>query len=174
MHFKYERVLDEEIIERDFTLGDIPGYLWTAASATATNPASVILLGHPRSQDRLYPRLLARAMTAARSGFAAVTIELPGSGRRPPLPEVDDARRELREAVHGGLRPTPDVIDRLILPLTDEAVPEWQRTLDALLSLPEISGPVGYSGGVISIGVRLAVAEPRIVAASLFAGSFIP
>jgi hypothetical protein len=33
---------------------------------------------------------------------------------------------------------------------------------------------VGYSGGVISIGVRLAVVEPRIVAAGLFAGSFVP
>src|SRR6185312_13062602 len=30
------------------------------------------------------------------------------------------------------------------------------------------------SGGVISIGVRLAVIEPRIAAAGLFAGSFVP
>ena len=40
--------------------------------------------------------------------------------------------------------------------------------------MPEIGGPVGFSGGVISIGVRLAAAEPRIVAIGLFAGSFIP
>ena len=33
---------------------------------------------------------------------------------------------------------------------------------------------MGYSGGVVSIGVRLAVVEPRIVAAGLFAGSFVP
>jgi hypothetical protein len=46
--------------------------------------------------------------------------------------------------------------------------------LDALLSLPEIGGPVGYSGGVISIGIRLAVVDPRISAAVLFAGSFVP
>jgi hypothetical protein len=46
--------------------------------------------------------------------------------------------------------------------------------LDALLALPEIGGPVGFSGGVISIGVRLAVVEPRIAAAVLFAGSFVP
>src|SRR6202012_5487599 len=50
----------------------------------------------------------------------------------------------------------------------------WRATLDALLSLPEIGGPVGYSGGVIAIGVRLAVVEPRILAAGLFAGSFVP
>ncbi len=46
--------------------------------------------------------------------------------------------------------------------------------LDALLALPEISGPVGFSGGVLAIGIRLAVVEPRIVAAGLFAGSFVP
>ncbi|MEO6942808.1 MAG: alpha/beta hydrolase, partial [Terrimesophilobacter sp.] len=43
-----------------------------------------------------------------------------------------------------------------------------------LLDLPEIGGPVGFSGGVIAIGIRLAVIEPRIVAAGLFAGSFVP
>ena len=53
-------------------------------------------------------------------------------------------------------------------------MPEWQATLDALLALPGIGGPVGYAGGVIAIGVRLALAEPRIAAAVLFAGSFVP
>ncbi len=67
-----------------------------------------------------------------------------------------------------------EIIDALVLPLVDKAVPEWQAALDALLSLPEIGGPVGYSGGVISIGTRLAVVEPRISAAVLFAGSFVP
>jgi hypothetical protein len=58
--------------------------------------------------------------------------------------------------------------------LVEQAVPEWQSTLDVLLSLPEVSGPVGYLGGVIAIGIRLAVVEPRIAAAGLFAGSFVP
>ncbi len=53
-------------------------------------------------------------------------------------------------------------------------MPEWQATLDALLPLPEIGGPVGYSGGLIAVGIRLAVVEPRIAAATLFAGSFVP
>ena len=122
----------------------------------------------------MYGRLAARAVAAVNSGFAAATIELPGSGERPPLPEVDEARRELRQAIASHRKPTDDVIDRLILPLVERAVPEWQATLDALLSLGEIDGPVGYSGGVISIGVRLAAVEPRIAAAGLFAGNFIP
>ncbi|MGB8407101.1 MAG: alpha/beta hydrolase, partial [Mycobacterium sp.] len=67
-----------------------------------------------------------------------------------------------------------EIVDRLILPLVNQAVPEWRAALDALLALPEIGGPVGYSGGVISVGIRLAVIEPRIVAAVLFAGSFVP
>jgi hypothetical protein len=67
-----------------------------------------------------------------------------------------------------------EIIDALILPLVDKAVPESQAALDALLSVPEIGGPVGYSGGVISVGIRLAVVEPRIVAAGFFAGSFVP
>jgi hypothetical protein len=67
-----------------------------------------------------------------------------------------------------------EVVDALVLPLVEKAVPEWQAALDALLALPGIGGPVGYSGGVISIGIRLALVEPRIVAAGLFAGSLVP
>ena len=46
--------------------------------------------------------------------------------------------------------------------------------LDESCALPEIGGPVGISGGVTAIGVRLALVEPRIAAAGLFAGSFVP
>jgi hypothetical protein len=67
-----------------------------------------------------------------------------------------------------------ELVDALVLPLVDKAVPEWQAALDALLALPEVGGPVGYSGGVISIGVRLAAVDPRIAAAGLFAGSYVP
>jgi hypothetical protein len=43
-----------------------------------------------------------------------------------------------------------------------------------VLALPEVSGRVGISGGVTAIGVRLAWVEPRVAAAGLFAGSFVP
>jgi len=87
---------------------------------------------------------------------------------------VDQARVELREAIRAGEQPSDDVITRLILPLVERAVPEAQALLDAALDRPEIGGPVGLSGGVIAIGVRLALVEPRIVAAGLFAGSYVP
>ncbi|RQX17538.1 hypothetical protein DLJ57_29400, partial [Micromonospora chalcea] len=82
--------------------------------------------------------------------------------------ELGDWAQEVYERV------ADEVVDRLVLPLVEEAVPECRAALDALLALPEVGGPVGYAGGVISIGVRLAVVEPRIVAALLFAGSFVP
>jgi hypothetical protein len=161
---------DDGVIERAFLLGEVPGILWTPEST----PAPLILLGHPGGLDRLYPRLAGRARySAAEYGFAAATIELPGSGDRPPLAPVEQARAELHQALDAG-EPVEGIIDRLILPLVERAVPEWQATVDALLALPEIGGPVGHSGGVVAIGVRLALLDPRIVAAGLFAGSFIP
>ncbi|WP_329126406.1 alpha/beta hydrolase [Streptomyces sp. NBC_01465] len=175
MHFTSEQRLDEGVLEREFTLGEIPGFLWTPASASASAPAPLILLGHPTlGLGKMYPRLVARARHAAADGFATATIELPGSGDRPRLAVVDQARTDLRRALQAGEPVGDEIIDALILPLVDQAVPEWQSALDALLSLPEVGGPVGYSGGVISIGIRLAVVEPRIAAAGLFAGSFVP
>ncbi|MFD8704237.1 alpha/beta hydrolase [Kitasatospora sp. NPDC059648] len=173
MHFTSEEHLDDGVVERAFTLGEIPGILWTPASASA--PVPLILLGHPPlGLRKMHPRLVARARQAVADGFAAATIELPGSGDRPRWAAVEQARADVRRAMEAGEPVSDEIIDALVLPLVDKAVPEWQAALDALLSLPEIGGPVGYSGGVISIGVRLAVVEPRIVAAGLFAGSFVP
>lgn len=172
MQFTSEQRLDDGVLEREFTLGDIPGILWTPESAAA--PVPLILMGHPGGMRRMYPRLVGRARHSVAEGFAAATIELPWSGDRPGSDAVDQARADVRRALEAGEPVGDDLVDRLILPLVDQAVPECQATLDALLSLPEISGPVGYSGGVISIGVRLAVVEPRIAAAGLFAGSFVP
>jgi dienelactone hydrolase len=172
MRFTSEQRLDDGVLERGFTLGEIPGILWTPASASA--PAPLILLGHPGGLHQMYPRLAARARhSATEHGFASATIELPGSGDRRRSPAAEQARADLRRAMGAG-EPLGEIVDRLILPLADQAVPEWQATLDALLPLPELVGPAGYSGGVISIGIRLALAEPRITAAVLFAGSFVP
>lgn len=172
MHLTSDKRLDDGVIEREFVIGEIPGILWTPASASAAVP--LILLGHPGGLSRMYPRLVGRARRAVASGFAAATIEFPGSGVRSPLPDVERARADLRRVVAVGEPVGDDIIARLVLPLLDRAVPEWQAALDDLLALPEIGGPVGYSGGVIAIGVRIALVEPRIVAAGLFAGSFVP
>ncbi|WP_419999932.1 alpha/beta hydrolase [Streptomyces boninensis] len=175
MHFTSEQRLDDGVFERAFTLGEIPGILWMPASAPVSEPVPLILLGHPPlGLGKMYPRLVARAQHAAAEGFATATIELPGSGDRPRLPDLERGRAGLRRVLEAGEPVSDEIIDALTLPLVEKAVPEWQAALDALLALPGIGGPVGFSGGVISIGVRLAAVEPRIAAAGLFAGSFVP
>jgi dienelactone hydrolase len=134
----------------------------------------LILLGHPGGLHKMYSRLVARARHSAAEGFAAATIELPGSGDRPRFAAAEEARADLRRVLEAGEPVSSEIVDRLILPLMERAVPEWQATLDALLLLPEICGPVGFAGGLISIGTRLAMVEPRVSAAVLFAGSFVP
>lgn len=174
MHLTSEQILDGDTVEREFTLDGIPGIVWTPASTHSDAPLPLVLPGHPGGLDRMRARLEARARQYAELGLAAVTIELPGSGRRPAIGALEQARAELREAIMGGERPSEEVIDRLILPLVEQAVPEWQAVLDEVLALPGVGGPVGISGGVTAIGVRLALVEPRVVAAGLFAGSYVP
>ncbi|MGN2639697.1 dienelactone hydrolase family protein [Nocardia takedensis] len=173
MHFTSDTRLDDDLRERAFTLGDIPGLLWTAPSPAAQAP--LILLGHPPlGLAKMYPRLLERARQIVAQGYAAATVELPGSGDRPRIAEVDQARADLQRALREGEPVTDDIVDRLVLPLVEQSTVEWRLAIDALLAVPGIGGPVGYSGGVISIGVRLARVEPRVRAAVLFAGSFVP
>ena len=174
MQITSQQRLDDGVLERRFTLDEIPGVLWTPGSASAFAPAPLILLGHPGNLDMMYPRLLARGRHSAAAGYAAATIELPGSGVRPRLAVTERARADLRRALEAGEPVDDDIVDRLVLPLVEKAVPEWRAVLDALLSLPEIGGPVGFAGGVIAVAVTLAVVEQRISAALLFAGSFVP
>lgn len=176
MRFTSQNLLDDGILEREFTLADFSGILWMPPTATPSTPAPLLLLNQPGGfgTRRMYPRLVTRAKVAAAEGFASVTIELPGTGDRPPLPGADEARTDLRAALAAGEKPSADVIDRLILPLVDQAVPKWQATLDAVLALSEIGARVGFSGGVIAVGVRLAATDPRIAAAGLFAGRYVP
>ncbi|MBB6120003.1 alpha/beta hydrolase [Nocardiopsis algeriensis] len=172
MHFTFEQQLDGGVLERTFILGDVPGILWAPAPGSA--PAPLVLLGHPGGLRGMYPRLVDWARRCAADGFAAAAVELPWSGGRPRSGEAEQARADLRRVLAAGGRPSDDIIDRLVLPVVEEAVPEGQAALDALLALPGIGGPVGYSGGIVAVGVRLAVVEPRIAAAVLFAGSFVP
>jgi hypothetical protein len=174
MNITSERRLHGSILERDFSIDGIPGVLWTPEGGLPAQPLPLILMGHPGGLHTMYPRLAARARHSVGLGFAAATIELPGSGQRPPLAIVDQARADLRHAMGNGERPSEEVVDRLVLPLVEQAVPEWSALLDDLLTLPELGGPVGISGGVTAVGVRLALVEPRVVAAGLFAGSFVP
>jgi len=169
MRFTSEQRLEDGVLEREFTLGEIPGVLWTPGSA----PAPLILSGHNGGLHKRHPRLVARARHyAAEYGFAVAAIDAPGHGDRPRSAVDEQARTDLRRAMEAG-EPVDEIVDALIVPLVERAVPEWRTTLDALLSLPETGGPVGYEG-MTAIGIRLAMVEPRISAVVFFAGGFVP
>ncbi|WNO70394.1 MULTISPECIES: dienelactone hydrolase family protein [unclassified Streptomyces] len=169
MHFTFEQRLDDGVLEREFTLGEIPGTLWTPESSA---PVPLILMAHNNGLPKREPRLVARARHSAACGYAVATIDASGCGDRPRSADEEQARAELRRAMQAG-EPVDEIFESFIGPLVERAVPDWRTTLDALLSLPGIGGPVGYSGWT-AVGIRLAVLEPRIAAAGLFAGGYVP
>ncbi|UXY29120.1 dienelactone hydrolase family protein [Streptomyces sp. HUAS TT20] len=170
MHFTSEQRLDDGVLEREFTLGEIPGTLWTPGSASA--PVPLILMAHNNGLPKAQPRLVARARLSAASGYAVASIDAAGCGDRPRSAADEQARADLRRAMQAGER-VDEIFESFVGPLVEKAVPDWRTTLDALLELPEIGGPVGYSGWT-ALGIRLAVVEPRIAAAGFFAGGYVP
>ncbi|MFI0151093.1 dienelactone hydrolase family protein [Streptomyces lydicus] len=169
MHFTSEQRLDDGVLAREFTLGETPGTLWTPESAT---PSPLILMAHNNGLSRRQARLVARARYTAAQGYAVATIDAPGCGDRTRSAADEQARADLRRAMQAG-EPVEEIFESFIAPLVENAVPEWRTTLDALLALPEIGGPVGYSGWT-AVGIRLAAVEPRIAAAGFFAGGYVP
>ncbi|MFJ4188403.1 dienelactone hydrolase family protein [Kitasatospora sp. NPDC089509] len=168
MKFTTEQRLDNGVLEREFTLGEIPGTLWTSGS----EPAPLILIAHNNGLPRREPRLLARARHTAAQGYAVATIDAPACGERPRSAADDRVRAELRRAMQAG-EPVDEIFESFVGPLVANAVPEWRTTLDALLARPETNGRVGYSGWT-AVGIHLAATEPRIEAAGLFAGGYVP
>ncbi|WP_320782756.1 alpha/beta hydrolase [Streptomyces sp. CRN 30] len=169
MRFISEQRLDDAVVERDFTLGEIPGTLWTPESIT---PVPLILMAHNNGLSRREPRLAARARHAVAQGYAVASIDAAGCGERPRTAAEEQARAELRRAMRAG-EPVDDIFESLVGPLVEKAAPDWRTALDALLALPGIGGAVGYSGWA-AVGIRLAATEPRIAATVLFAGGYVP
>ncbi|MFD7502152.1 alpha/beta hydrolase [Streptomyces sp. NPDC059850] len=174
MRFTSEHRLDDGVVEREFTLGETPGTLWTPGSAGSSGaaPALLILMAHNNGLPKGAARLVARARLCAAYGYAVVTIDAAGCGDRPRSAADEQVRADLRRAMRAG-EPVDEIFESLVGPLVEGAVPEWRTTLDAVLALPGIGGPVGYSGWT-ALGIRLAVVEPRIAAAGFFAGGYVP
>src|SRR4051812_40048919 len=138
------------VIERDFTVGEVPGVLWSPVSGA--DHAPLVLMGHGGGLHKKAPGLLARAHDAVTSwGFTVVAIDAPGHGDRPRTAEDEQARADLRHAMEAGdIERFESVTVRYVPSLAETAVPEWQATLDALQELPEIGteAPIGYGGGM--------------------------
>jgi len=152
------------VSERVFTVGDIPGVLWSPAGAAGGRP--LVLLAHGGGHHKRAPGVVARARGyVTECGFAVAAIDAPGYGDRPMTEHDQQAVADIRRRREAG-EPFLPAIVRYNAELAARAVPDWQATLDALQD-GEPGGPVGFWGMSqgSAIGVPLAAAEPRITAA---------
>ena len=155
------------MIERDFTVGDIPGVLWSPASGADRAP--LVLMGHGGGGHKKHPAMAGRARRLVDGcGCHVAVIDAPGHGDRPRTAYDEREIAALYQARSAG-EPEGPIVVRYNAHLAELALPEWQATLDALQELPEIGtdGPVGYYGTNMgtAIGVPFVSVEPRITAA---------
>jgi len=148
------------VLVRDFTVGEIPGTLWSPASGS--DPAALILMGHGGGTHKKVPAMAGRAHRLVTGGFTVVTIDAPGHGDRPRTAIDEREIAAMQRAMAAG-EPVGPIVVPYNAHLAQRAVPEWRAVLDALGA----EGPVGYYGLNMgtAIGVPLAAAEPRITAA---------
>jgi len=136
--------MTDDILERDFTVGEVPGVLWSPASAPDRAP--LVLLGHGGGTHKRWPAMTGRAhLLVTQGGFHVACIDAPGHGDRPRTPYDDQEIAELYRARSAG-EPEGPVVVRYNAHLAERAIPEWQSTLDHPQRLPEIGpdAPVGY------------------------------
>ncbi|WP_330302137.1 MULTISPECIES: alpha/beta hydrolase [unclassified Streptomyces] len=155
------------VLERDFTVGELPGVLWSPASGADRAP--LVLMGHGGGTHKKAPAMTGRAhLLVTGCGFHVACIDAPGHGDRPRTAHDEQEIAVMQRAMAAG-EPVGPIVVRYNAHLAERAVPEWQATLDALQELPEIGtdGPVGYFGLNMgtAIGVPLTAIEPRITAA---------
>jgi dienelactone hydrolase len=160
--------------EQLFTLGEIPGVLWTPEGAAGTRP--LILMGHGGGQHKKAPGIVARARRfAAERGYAAAGVDVPGHGDRPADEEYDRIATGNQARVAAGEDLAP-LIARFQALVARQTVPEWQAVLDAVQELDHVgAGPVGYWGVSLGcgLGVPFIAAEPRVRAAVLGLGGVL-
>jgi alpha-beta hydrolase superfamily lysophospholipase len=165
------------VVERDFTVGEVTGVLWSPPSGPEHAP--LVLMGHGGGLHKKTPGLLSRARHCVTAhGYTVAAIDAPGHGDRPRTAEDEQARADLQQALAAGeAERFKSVSAGYGTALAERAVPEWRATLDALQRLPEIGAeaPIGYGGGITlgtAIGIPLTAVEPRITAA-IFGGGFV-
>ncbi|AUG78010.1 alpha/beta hydrolase [Kitasatospora sp. MMS16-BH015] len=157
------------VVERDFTVGGVPGVLWSPAGYEAHEPAPLVLMAHGGGNDKKHPAMSGRAGLLVRDcGFHVAVLDAPGHGDRPRTEHDEREVAELFRARAAG-EPEGPVVVRYNAHLADQAVPEYRALLDALQELPEIGpgGPVGWFGINMgtAIGIPFVAEEPRITAA---------
>ena len=139
MEWMSEPSVEAGAVERSFRVGDVPGVLWSPATASA--PPPVVLLGHGGSGHKRAEHEQQRARSLAAAGIAAVAIDGPYHGDR--VPEPMTAAEYQRRTIAAG----PDVV-------TDGMIADWTATVDALGTFVDTTR-IGYLG--MSMGARFGI-----------------
>jgi len=113
------------IRERQFTVRDIPGVLWTPVSDGEHTP--LVLLGHGGGLDRMSPPMTGRARLLVAAGLAAVCIDAPGHGTRPRTAEL---LGHVRDVMNDALAAGGTSFDSLYVNVNGESG-YFDRSLDA-------------------------------------------
>ncbi|MFF9408008.1 dienelactone hydrolase family protein [Streptomyces anandii] len=159
------------VTEQLFTLGEIPGVLWTPEGPAGTRP--LILMGHGGGRHKKAPDMVLRASRlVTECGFAVAAVDVPGHGERPMDERYDRIATENQARVEAGeeLAPLIAAFQALVARRT---VPEWRAVLDAVQEVEYVgAGPVGYWGVSLGcgLGVPFVAEEPRVRAAVLGLG----
>ncbi|MEV6330506.1 dienelactone hydrolase family protein [Streptomyces sp. NPDC051909] len=157
--------------EQLFSLGELPGVLWTPAGAAGTRP--LVLMGHGGGQHKKAPDIVTRAHRfVTECGYAVVAVDVPAHGDRPKVEEYDRLAAENQARVAAGAELAPLVAEFQAM-VARRTVPEWRAVLDAVQRLGHVgTGPVGYWGVCLGcgLGVPFVAAEARVRAAVLGLG----
>ncbi|CAL9330586.1 dienelactone hydrolase family protein [Streptomyces sp. enrichment culture] len=157
--------------EQLFTLGEIPGVLWTPEGAVGARP--LVLMGHGGGQHKKAPGILWRAHRfVSELGYAVVAVDVPAHGDRPRVEEYDRIATENQARLEAGEELAP-LIAGFQAMVARQTVPEWRAVLDAVQEIEHVgAGPVGYWGVSLGcgLGVPFVAAEPRVRAAVLGLG----
>ena len=156
------------VTEQLFTIGEVPGVLWTPEGAAGTRP--LILMGHGGGQHKKAPGIVARAHRfVAECGFAVTAVDVPNHGDRPKDEEFDRIASENHARIAAGEDSAP-LVAALHNLVAKQTVAEWQAVLTAVQELDHVgTGPVGYWGVSMGcgLGIPFVAAEPRVRAAVL-------
>ncbi|MEU5236816.1 hypothetical protein ACH4UR_21795 [Streptomyces lydicus] len=99
------------VVERDFTVGDITGALWSPAAGPARAP--LVLMGHGGGMHRKAPGMVGRAhRLVADGGFHVATIDAPGHGGRPRTAHDEQEIAVMQRAMKAGEPVGPIVVAR--------------------------------------------------------------
>jgi dienelactone hydrolase len=156
------------VTEQQFSLGEVPGVLWTPEGAAGARP--LIVMGHGGGQHKKAPAVVAHAqrfVTAQR--FAVLAVDAPNHGDRPRDEEFDRIAAENRARMVAGEDIAAGIAAMHTL-LAGQSVPEWRAVLTAVQELDYVgAGPVGFWGMSMGcgLGIPFVAAEPRVRAAVL-------